>query len=839
MSFLERMLSLFGLLTQARHEKLMNATVAAARQSGREEGEMLGFAAGVEAGKRLQQEALLKAASEEEAERALSQAEENARRARWVVSSTPLPLTEDIAEDIRSDVIEKTAKGDPSKGPTADQWKMILSNCPATYVIAGAGSGKSTSLVLRVIALNQYLDIPLDRISVFTFTKASRADFATKLRKRFADWGRSLTEKQARQVVRTFHSMVLRQARGALDTNIRILEILDMGQKGQQIDDTDVENLLAENADLPSEQDSEKADQASDLTEHKSAANERIRLLRLAYEDAFSHDKAFRENMLDLYRYACLRRRRESDGGEASLAKNVAERDEDLTAWLDRTWGEEIARGLWPVPGVEPLIEPVDVTPSMPHRFWFNGFIPELNAYVALGGANLVRRYDDSGKRSFHVNAKGKLLAQISDKPFIWIDSIKSLTELRIGLRWLRDCLQQRVTVPAFSYTPPGEIKGAPVVSTLAGFAEFIENIGLDVAVALTDDKLSQEAGLSKEELTFAQATRRFWQSFEKILKHENVWTFNQLFSRFSEDHPENFADVPRRDLLPMQHLLIDEFQDISPRIVKWIRGCQKELIRRNTAGTLMCVGDDWQSIYGWRGSSPDFFLQFERHFPASEHLEIKLEENFRSSHHVVRCAETILENMEGISSKKGKPSGVWANCPYPVIVKDVGELPYDEIRSKIDEEVERTRPSEEEPLLVLCRSRTKDHLAAIGKNWGKTVAFMTMHGSKGLESRSVFLLGDCHYTSRNRLKNFAYKLADLGTYDAAQEAEALRVAYVGITRAMERCHWYGPKKEGGAMERLPEEADYLRRTAGQQDSAQPPGSKYQKRPKAPARTAR
>src|SRR6266568_219585 len=65
--------------------------------------------------------------------------------------------------------------------PTVQQWEMILAPTSSTCVIAGAGSGKSSTLILRLLLLHKLLNIPLDDMHVFSFTRASIKDFRQKL----------------------------------------------------------------------------------------------------------------------------------------------------------------------------------------------------------------------------------------------------------------------------------------------------------------------------------------------------------------------------------------------------------------------------------------------------------------------------------------------------------------------------------------------------------------------------------------------------------------------------------------------------------------------------------
>jgi hypothetical protein len=400
------------------------------------------------------------------------------------------------------------------------------------------------------------------------------------------------------------------------------------------------------------------------------------------------------------------------------------------------------------------------------------------------------------------------LLAARSEAPIIWIDTVEDLRQLASALQWQRDFQEKRVSVPMFEWVAPGDLKRKPVFQTFYEMAQFVENLGLPVAKTLSEAiDGANKSKLTGSERVFARAVSSFWPVFEQLLAEEEIWTFNELFAHFSEDCPANFEEVPPYVLDGMRHLLIDEFQDISPQIVKWIRGCQRELVKRGRAGSITCVGDDWQSIYGWRGSSPDFFVRFKHFFPATSHGYVKLEENFRSSDHILRCAESVLVDVPGMEWKTCVAQSKWAKEATPVLIHEAPDkLPYEEIARLLESEVIRTGATAGEPLLVLARRKKayKPLTALKGKSWGKALKFLTFHGAKGLESRSVVLLSDCAYNGVNPLRNFLYGKAGLGSFDEAQRAEARRLAYVGITRAMERCYWYAKKEPGGALASIP-----------------------------------
>lgn len=121
-----------------------------------------------------------------------------------------LPLTAELKKRIKADVARLLSA---HAQPSTAQWKMIFSDTPSTSVIAGAGAGKSTSLVLRILLLTHYLGYELSSMTVVTFTRESRKDFIQKLMEILSLWGQPIEMKEAQAVVRTFHSRILPMVR--------------------------------------------------------------------------------------------------------------------------------------------------------------------------------------------------------------------------------------------------------------------------------------------------------------------------------------------------------------------------------------------------------------------------------------------------------------------------------------------------------------------------------------------------------------------------------------------------------------------------------------------------
>lgn len=129
------------------------------------------------------------------------------------------------------------------------------------------------------------------------------------------------------------------------------------------------------------------------------------------------------------------------------------------------------------------------------------------------------------------------------------------------------------------------------------------------------------------------------YKAYQTRLKELNACDFGDLLLenlRLFLEHPDVLADYHRR----FRYILVDEYQDTNVAQYLWLRllaqGCPN----------VCCVGDDDQSIYGWRGAEVDNILRFEVDFAGAR--VIRLERNYRSTGHILAAASGLISHNKG-----------------------------------------------------------------------------------------------------------------------------------------------------------------------------------------------
>ncbi len=136
---------------------------------------------------------------------------------------------------------------------------------------------------------------------------------------------------------------------------------------------------------------------------------------------------------------------------------------------------------------------------------------------------------------------------------------------------------------------------------------------------------------------------RELYAAYQNRLKSLNACDFGDLLLhpiRMFRANPDVLKDYHQK----FRYILVDEYQDTNTAQYMWLR-----LLAQRPQGipqNVCCVGDDDQSIYGWRGAEVDNILRFEKDFPGAK--VIKLERNYRSTEHILGAAGHLIAHNEG-----------------------------------------------------------------------------------------------------------------------------------------------------------------------------------------------
>ena len=296
----------------------------------------------------------------------------------------------------------------------------------------------------------------------------------------------------------------------------------------------------------------------------------------------------------------------------------------------------------------------------------------------------------------------------------------------------------------------------------------------------------------------FAKIAVRLYEHYEGDLRLKNCIDFADMINLAIDELQSQ--DGLYKNLY--DHILIDEYQDISTQRSDLI----KTLMNKNEGCKLFCVGDDWQSIMGFTGSNLDFFTNFGNYFdhPARTDLTV----NYRSCKSIVDLGAAIIKQNGDAQIKKialaknteQRQIIVFSSTLNSYDWKNYYEQMMTHCANSIKKYIEEGyRP---EDILILARivkpNVIRSNLLGYAKSKGIPIStefnnpnkthLMSVHRSKGLQARIVFILDVV-----KGLYGFPCEIENPDIYAPAikgprrqREEEERRIFYVAVTRAKE-----------------------------------------------------
>ncbi len=142
----------------------------------------------------------------------------------------------------------------------------------------------------------------------------------------------------------------------------------------------------------------------------------------------------------------------------------------------------------------------------------------------------------------------------------------------------------------------------------------------------------------------FEQITARVYEKYESYLRTANAMDFDDLIMQCVFLFQKN-PQILEKYQQTFKYILIDEYQDTNQAQYVWAK------LLADKFKNIMVVGDDFQSIYSWRGANFRNILNFEKHYPGAK--VIKLEQNYRSTKTILEAANDVIKYNKNKTDKK------------------------------------------------------------------------------------------------------------------------------------------------------------------------------------------
>ena len=210
---------------------------------------------------------------------------------------------------------------------------------------------------------------------------------------------------------------------------------------------------------------------------------------------------------------------------------------------------------------------------------------------------------------------------------------------------------------------------------------------------------------------------RELYAAYQNRLKTLNACDFGDLLLHpinIFRQNPDILKDYHQR----FRYILVDEYQDTNTAQYMWLRLLAQR--QKGEPQNVCCVGDDDQSIYGWRGAEVDNILRFEKDFPGAK--VIKLERNYRSTEHILGAAAHLIAHNEG---RLGKTLFTERSDPDDIKVQVHASWDSEEEARAIGEEIEQLQRNKHNlnDIAILVRAsfqmrEFEDRFVTLGLNY-------------------------------------------------------------------------------------------------------------------------
>jgi DNA helicase-4 len=310
-----------------------------------------------------------------------------------------------------------------------------------------------------------------------------------------------------------------------------------------------------------------------------------------------------------------------------------------------------------------------------------------------------------------------------------------------------------------------------PFSGLVSTFLNLFKSSGRTIAEL---DEKSRLLPDSSRPLAFLDIFRDLYNDYEQSLGSEI--DFNDMITRAEEYVSSG------RYVSSYKYVLVDEFQDISYGRYKLL----KALVDQNPEAKLFCVGDDWQSIYRFTGSDISIMTDFDDHFNPSERLS--LDKTFRFDNKLCAFSSKFIQKNPNQIKKEMTTQTVSELPAVSLLWSDEPEYSMEGILRDLNDRVEHASVY----IIGRYNHLEPERLPWFKREFGNLeVDFITAHSSKGVQRDYIIVTGltSMGYAFPSQIEDDPILELVLAKKENVPNAEERRLFYVAITRA--RKHVY------------------------------------------------
>ena len=663
----------------------------------------------------------------------------------------------------------------------AEQCKAILADEKYSLIIAGAGTGKTTTMVSKVKYLVDKKNADPERILVMSYTRKATEEIANKIEENFG----------LPVHVTTFHSLGYEY----------IKEIFGKQRQCAILDRNMLKNI--------------QLNYFRKLFENKNSIKEILDNFDIIKQKKhFIFSKYFQENYMkyDTYdefidafvNHKILEARNIVYGFEQLISEWISKqmlKDREITSIRGeyvKSAGELVIANFLFMHGLDYYYEEVY------DELMENGSIYKPDFTIDYGGEkiyieyfgldneeyNRIRRW----KQTFHNN-RGNKYIEIDRLPLDKIVKVLHEKLTDFGVKY-NDLSNEQIYEHILRLNPTSQVYP---------FLEFLHKCMIDRKESLYREDYDRARnyieGYSGEEANEFRIQYKYIMSYDRYFSNEAFggaiyyFDFSDLLY-YSVKYLEKLTIDTK---LRFDYIIIDEYQDISQ--LKYELAYRTA--RRNDA-KVCAVGDDWQSIYAFSGSRIEYIYRFKEFFKGAKNF--KISKTYRNSQELIDCSgEFIMRNEDQL--KKQLISEKHINNPIVYRMFDSKVGPMEEIKclKETIREIHKEHPNSDYRILVLGRTNeminriTKDEelIDDIGSkitlkgDEDIQIDGMTMHKSKGLTYDEVILIGLNKRFPSSEINTYWYEALykNKPITESIPFAEERRLFYVALTRTKNKVY--------------------------------------------------